>query len=175
MRWNVLGITLFASLASGCVGATSYGSRPLHIQSDGVDVLGCLPDDAGEVVEVADAAIYPSRLKGQIPAVAWEITLGEGSQPLRLGPGECLVYRKLPEGYEDVSPPSDIQDEWPYEFVIRSQDWGRHRTRIHASDFCFRQSTAGIEVVKIPAGPSVATVRTCRQLLDGGIQGDPAP
>lgn len=168
MKWNVSGVVLFASLVSGCAGATSYGSRPLDIHSDGVDIFGCLPDDEGEFVAVADAAIYPASLSGEIPSTAWEITLSEGNPPLRLAPGECVVYRKLPDGYENVSPPGDIEEGWPYEFVVRSPDWGRHRTRIHASSFCLRKSASGIDVVEIPEGPSVVTVDACKQLLDTG-------
>ncbi|NZA27535.1 hypothetical protein H0E84_14205 [Luteimonas sp. SJ-92] len=157
---------MIASLVSACAAATSYASRSLDIRSDGDEVLGCLPHDADEIVEVADAAVYPARLGGRDLPPAWEITLTAGNPPLRLNPGECLTYGKLPDGYDNASPPSEIQDEWPYEFVIRSPTWGRYRTRIHASDFCFRRLDGEAEVVKVPAGPSLTTVESCRELFD---------
>ena len=165
-RWGVL-LTLFTlCVSSGCAGAASRASRPLDIRSDGANVLGCVPRDEGENVIVADAGVSAIGVEARGLPVTWSVSVVDAKARLNLAPGECMTYGAVPAGYIANEPRSELQDEKPYTFTVRSPEWGKYRTRLHSGVFCIRRSNQGIDVVQVPRGPHSATAATCRQLLD---------
>lgn len=176
MRYAVAICALAALLVSACAGATSRVARSLEVRSGGESILGCLPADEGEVVEIDAAGVSAVTVGGRNLPKPWTIVLDPENSPHRLAPGECLEYGQLPDGYSALVSPTELESEWPYTFAIRSPEWGRHRTRNYSGTFCIRKSDAGIEVVSVPRRPTAVTVETCRQLLDAASgQGDSAP
>lgn len=166
MRYAVAICTLAALLVSACAGATSRAARSLEVRSGGRGVLGCLPADEGEVVEVDAAGVSAVTVGGRSLPKPWTVVLDPENPPFRLAPGECLEYGQLPDGYSSLISPAELKNEWPYTFAIRSPEWGRHRTRNYSGTFCIRKTGADLEVVSVPKGPAAVTVETCRQLLD---------
>ena len=165
-RWTVLLILFASCVSSGCAGATSRASRPLDVRSDGATVLGCVPSDEGEDVEVADAGVSAIGVEGRDLPVPWSISAVNGNAKLILAPGECLAYGTVPEGYVANVRGAGLQDERPYTFTVRSPEWGKYRTRLHTAVFCVRRLGKDVEVVPVPKGPRATTTETCRQLLD---------
>lgn len=165
MKPTITGFLLILFLATQPACATSRAARPLEIRSDKTDVLGCIPVDEGDTVDVADAGVSPIKGGEQTPSIPWQITLGEGNQPIKLNPGECLAYRKLPAGYTDTIQPSELRSGWPYSFSIRSAEWGKHGTRIHTGTFCLGRVGSDIKVVQVPRTSAAISAATCRQLL----------
>ena len=166
MKLRLAGFFLLATLASACASATSHGARPLEIRSDGSRLLGCISHDEGEEVVVKDAGVSSLWIDGQRLPSPWGITSADESGMLRLGPGQCVVFGKVPEGYTSFRDAGELRDGWPYSFAIRSPERGRFRTRNYSGAFCARRTADGLLVANIPKGPAVISVEACRQLLD---------
>ncbi|GHH61518.1 hypothetical protein [[Pseudomonas] boreopolis] len=153
-------------LAAASVLGMSRAPRPLEIRLDSGRIIACIPSDENDIVEVADAGVTPiGGLDNQLPAKPWQITLGSGSLPLRLKPGECLVFQQRPTGYIDTVSPSELQEQWPYTFAIRSAALGKNGTRNHNGDFCVGHVGGTLKVVQVPHTSAAVTKATCRRLL----------
>ena len=147
--------------------AMSHASRPLDIKTNGTQIFACIPLDEDDVVEVTDAGVAAvGGLNERLPPMPWVIKLRDLATPLKLKPGQCLEFHKLPDGYTNTSPDSDLQDDFPYSFGIRSDDIGKYGTRNHTGEFCISRSGGSIRLVQIPRSPAVITTSTCKQLLE---------
>ena len=125
MKRSVVWLALFTLLVSACVSATSRVARPLEVRTDGVDIFACLPLDEGEDVAIQVAGVSAFTVDGQDLPVAWSIGSDLERPSFRLSPGECIAYGEIPSSYSTLIPASELRDEWPYSFVIRSPEWGR--------------------------------------------------
>lgn len=123
MKQDVVWLAFFTFLVPACASATSHGARPLEVRSDGSQLLGCISHDEGEEVVVEDAGVSSLWIDGQRLPSPWGITSAEESRMLRLGPGQCVVFGKVPEGYASVRDAAELRDGWPYSFAIRSPEW----------------------------------------------------
>ncbi|NZA27534.1 hypothetical protein H0E84_14200 [Luteimonas sp. SJ-92] len=118
--YRVVVIVLAAFLVSASADARSRVARPLEIRSADGNVLGCLPSDEGEAVEIDAAGVSSIMVDGRGFGKSWSIVLKDGHAPHRLQPGDCLAYGRLPYGYSEVAAPAELESEWPYSFGIRS-------------------------------------------------------
>jgi hypothetical protein len=159
-------ILIIFSAISSPAWSRSRVARPLDIRSDGSRILGCIPLDEGEAVEVANAGVSPATPYGATaPRRPWGISLKTGSKSIRLEPGQCIVFDELPDGYYNFAPTAEIQDFWPYSFSIRSDVVGKYGTRNHSDTFCVSRRGGAIKVAKIPRTHQAVTSDSCKQLL----------
>lgn len=170
---HVAMVCVLSLAVAACASATSRTARPLELRSSDEGVLACVPLEEGESVEIDAAGVSAITAEGRTPRKPWAIVLGAVQPPRRLAPGDCLAYGSLPDGYSEAIAPARLEEDWPYSFAIRSPEWGKHRTRNYAVDFCVRRSGDDWLAVAVPEGPAAITVRMCRRLLDTADVGDP--
>lgn len=155
-----------AACLSADAAAASHVSGPLKIGTDGVAVFACVPKDEGESVDVDAAGIYSMLKPGLKLDAPWGISLADGGRPISLAPGQCLSAGAAPQCYSSGSDGSQVQDDRPYSFDLRSPELGKYRTRNHSGIFCLRRSGARLQVVTVPRGPATVNAKTCGDLLD---------
>lgn len=130
----------------------------------------CLPSDAKEAFAVGWIALSESFTK---KSGVWSIALRDGADPLVLKPGECMVYGRMPPGYEqDVYPkkrrPLELLPNRTYVFQLSHP---YRTTDTYTVAFCINKTPEGeleyLEYIRLPDG--TITIPPCDARRHGNV------
>ncbi|RDS79732.1 hypothetical protein DWU98_16845 [Dyella monticola] len=101
MRCSLVAIPscLLICLYGGANAASSLPNRLDLRQIDGLPA-GCLPKDYGDVIKLDRAYIVPQIPVGKGTDFRWSLEREQDAMPVRLRPGNCVVFGRPLKGYE---------------------------------------------------------------------------
>lgn len=126
---------------SMCATATSIGAKHLNIRQILDKPAACLPEDAGESIELNTAFVT-----GDSPEVPrqWAIQLIPGSKPLVLHSGECIAFGQSIDGYRQLGEFHALEEGQTYDFGLRRNDrlndWV---SKVYVGLFCVQRAPDG--------------------------------